>query len=307
MDWTEITISVDAFDLDKASAIASMTVPYGIYIEDYRTLEQDAEEMAHEELIDEQLLEKDRTTGLIHVYISPQENPQEAIGFLRERFHAEDIDYEIKTSICKNKDWENNWKVYFKPVPIGERLLIRPVWVDDYNADGRIVLNLEPGVAFGTGTHSTTSLSIKALENVITPEKTVLDIGCGSGILSVASVLLGAKSAQGVDIDSLAVKTARKNAELNNINPQKCSFIEGNLADKISGKFDVIVANIVADVIIEFSADVAKYMNPNAVFLTSGIIDIRENDVLKAFEKHGFKVQKRHEENNWLCFECKLK
>ncbi len=307
MDWTEIVVSVDADKIEQASDIAQMVVPDGIYIEDYRNLEREAMEITHVDLIDENLLKKDRAKGLIHVYISPEENPAEAVAFLSERYNAEKIRHEITTSLCRNEDWENNWKAYFKPVPLGEHLLIRPTWEDEYDAGTRTVMHIDPGLAFGTGTHHSTRLCMEALEPHIAPGKTVLDIGCGSGILSIAALLLGAESAVAVDIDSLAVKTARENAQINNIGEDRYTVLEGNLTDKVSGQFDIVVANIVADVIILFCENVAKYMKPGAVFITSGIIDIREGDMLAAFEKYGFRVEKRHKSSNWVCFECRLK
>ena len=139
-DWTEVKIIVDSKDVDKAGDIASMVVPYGIYIEDYSELEKEAWEIAHIDLIDEELLEKDRSKAIVHVYIAPQENPQEAVAFLRERYSSEGIDSEIMLNQCRNEDWENNWKEYFKPMKIGEKLLIRPLWIDDYDAEGRAVV-----------------------------------------------------------------------------------------------------------------------------------------------------------------------
>lgn len=306
-DWTEIKISVDVKDVDCAGAIANMVVPYGIYIEDYSSLEQEAWEIARIDLIDEDLLAKDRSKGIVHIYISPQENPAEAVAFLTERYTAEGIEYEIDESVCRNADWENNWKKYFKPIPVGEKLLIRPVWEDEFEANGRVVLNLEPGLAFGSGTHDTTRLCLETLENHVESGKTVLDIGCGSGILSVASMLLGAESAAGVDIDALAVKTARENAQGNGFSEPKLSYVQGDLTDKISGKFDVVVANIVADIIVRLCTNVKDYMKPDAVFITSGIILPREQDVLDAFEKNGLEVIGRHESGGWLCFETKIK
>jgi len=306
MDWTEIIITVEADDVDKAGDIAQMVVPYGIYIEDYRTLETETWEIAHVDLIDETLLGKDRSKGLIHVYISPEEIPAEAVAFLSERYTAEHIKHNIKTKLCKNEDWENNWKAYFKPMPIGKRLLIRPVWEDVFEAGERVVFNIEPGLAFGNGGHETTRLSLEALEPYITPESTVLDIGCGSGILSVAALLLGAKSAVGVDIDKLAVKTARENGILNGYSEPQYTVLNGNLVDKVSGKYDIVVSNIVADIIILFCADAAKFMNHGGVFIASGIIDLREQDVLDAFDKYGFNVIKRHESGGWVCFESML-
>ncbi|MCR4614875.1 MAG: 50S ribosomal protein L11 methyltransferase [Clostridiales bacterium] len=302
MDWTEVLIEINADDIDRASDIAQMVVPYGIYIEDYRTLEQEAMEIAHIDLIDEDLLAKDRSKGFVHIYISPEENPAEAVSFLSERYTAEGIKNTISTKLCRNEDWENNWKAYFKPIPVGKKLLIRPTWEDEYDPQGRVVMNLEPGLAFGTGTHHTTRLCLEALEDCITPDTTVLDIGCGSGILSIAALLLGAKKAVGVDIDKLAVKTAAENAAANSIGTEKFTVINGNLTDKVQGKFDVVVANIVADAIIALSSQVRPFMAEGGVFITSGIIDMREAEVTEALEKNGFRLTSRKESGGWLCF-----
>lgn len=307
MDWTEVKINVSAKDVDKAGDIAQMVVPYGIYIEDYSDLEEAAWEIAHIDLIDEDLLQKDRSKAVVHIYISPEENPAEAVAFLSERYNAEKIEHEIDLSVCRNQDWENNWKEYFKPMPVGEKLLIRPVWEDEYNADGRTVLSIEPGLAFGSGGHDTTRLCLETLEKHINPDIELLDIGCGSGILGIAGLLLGAKSATGVDIDALAVKTAKENGEINGFTEPRFTVLEGNLTDKVTGKYDVVVANIVADIIVMFTENVGKFLKEDGIYITSGIIDTREQDVLDAFEKYGFEVVGRHESCGWLCFETKLK
>ena len=307
MDWTEVKINVSSADVEKAGDIAQMVVPYGIYIEDYSDLEEAAWEIAHIDLIDEDLLQKDRSKAAVHIYISPEENPAEAVAFLSERYNAEGIAHEIDMSVCRNQDWENNWKEYFKPMPVGEKLLIRPIWDDNYDADGRTVLNIEPGLAFGSGGHDTTRLCLETLENHISPDTELLDIGCGSGILGIAGLLLGAKSATGVDIDALAVKTAKENGEMNGFSEPKFKVLEGNLTDKVTGKYDVVVANIVADIIVMFTENVGQFLKEDGIYITSGIIDTRENDVLAAFEKYGFEVVGRHESCGWLCFETKLK
>lgn len=307
MDWTEIKITVDTKDIDTAGDIANMVVPYGIYIEDYSDLEREAMEIAHIDLIDEELLAKDRTKGIVHIYIDPQDHPQEAAAFLTERLAAAGIENEIDLTQCKNADWENNWKQYFHPIKIGERLLIRPTWEDEYDAEGRAVLHLEPGLAFGTGSHETTRLCLEALEKNIKGGEKVLDVGCGSGILAIASLLLGAESATGVDIDELAVKTAEENGKMNGFGSDRLTFIHGDLADKVSGKFDIVVANIVADVIIMFCKTVPEFMADNAVFITSGIVDIREQEVVDAFAENGFEIIARHADGGWRCFECRRK
>ncbi len=306
MDWTEIKITVNADDVDKAGDIAHMVVPYGIYVEDYRALEQEAWEIARIDLIDEDLLAKDRTKGIVHIYISPEENPNEAVSFLSERLNAERIEFELDETLCRNADWENNWKKYFKPMPVGNKLLIRPIWEDEYDAGDRAVIHLEPGLAFGSGTHDTTRLCLESIENYAQKGKTMLDIGCGSGILSVCGLLLGADSAVGVDIDALAVKTAIENGKTNGFEEPQYKVLQGSLTDKVSGTFDIIAANIVADIIVVLCKDVKKYLKPDGVFITSGIIEPRENDVLEAFASNGLEVIARHESGGWLCFETKV-
>ena len=303
--WSEIAVTVATADIEAAGNIANMVVPYGIYIEDYSCLEQEVMEIAHIDLIDEKLLEADRTKGIIHVYVNPHENPLEAVSFIKERLDAEHIDYEISTSDCATEDWVNNWKQYFHPMPIGEKLLIRPTWEDEYDAGSRIVLHIEPGLAFGTGSHPTTKLCLETLEKYIDSSSTVLDIGCGSGILSIASLLLGAKSAFGVDIDSLAVKTAMENAKENNLDESRFKAVQGNLSDKVSGKYSVVVANIVADIIMEFNKDVADFLEDDGVYITGGIIENREDEVLYSFAQNGFDVIERFEEKGWLVFVLK--
>ncbi len=301
MNWTEITIKVNQTDTDEAAAIANMTVPYGIYIEDYSDLEEKAEEIAHINLIDEDLIAKDRTVSLIHIYISECDNAMEAVEYLKERLIAANIGFEVNSIGVSDNDWNENWKKYFHTTEIGEKLVIVPSWESYDNKNGRVVLNIDPGAAFGTGTHATTSLCLALLENHIKNGTKMLDIGTGSGILAIAAALLGAKKTVGVDIDAQSVKTARENAEINNVQ-DKCEFLVGDLADKISGKFDVICANIVADVIIKLFDNVGDFMEDNGVLIISGIIDLRKDDVLNSAALHGFKVLNENYKDNWCAF-----
>lgn len=305
MDWTEIIVEINTRDLDTAENIAQMTVPYGIYIEDYSMLEEEVLEIARIDLIDDELLKQDRTKGKIHIYISPEDNPNEAIAFLRERLEAEKIEYNILSDSCDVEGCLENWKKYFNPMNIGEKLLIRPVWRDDYDPQGRIVLNLDPGLAFGTGTHETTRLCLEALEKFTFKGARMLDVGCGSGILSVAALLLGAGSATGIDIDELAVKSSIQNAQLNNVS-ERYTGIHGNLAEKASGTYNIITANIVADAIIMLSGDIEKFMDENTVYIMSGIIDTRLDDVLPALPA-SLEVFAQYEEKGWICLAARKK
>lgn len=305
MDWTEIKIEVSQADSEQAQAIAHMAVPYGIYVEDYSNLESEVLEIANIDLIDEELLEKDRDKAIIHIYVSPEDNPTEATMFLSERYNAAGIKHSISTVCCKEEDWLNNWKQYFNPIEVGEKILIRPTWRDDYEPNGRVVLNLDPGIAFGTGTHETTRLCLEALEKYVTADTQILDVGCGSGILAVAALLLGAKRAVGVDIDEMAVKTAKENAALNGVS-DKIEIIHGNLTDKVSGTYNVVAANIVADAIILLSEDIKNFMSDDAVYIMSGIIDSRAYDV-KAAITDSFDIIEEYTENGWFCFVAKAK
>ena len=305
MDWTEIAVEVAADRIDDAAAIANMTVPYGIYIEDYSALEQEVMEIAHIDLIDEDLLQKDRSKAKIHIYIDPEDNIGEAVQFLRERLTAADIAHTIDQSMVKEDDWRNNWRKFFQPMPVGEKLLINPSWFTDTDPKGRLMMNIDPGLAFGTGKHETTQLCMETLERYVKGGEKVLDVGCGSGILGIAAVMLGAESAFGVDIDEVAVRTANENAAVNHVE-DKFTAIAGDLVDKVDGKYDIVVANIVADAIIALSASVREFMADDAVYITSGIIDTRADDVKNAI-RDSFDIVEENTLRGWYCFVLKKK
>ena len=301
MNWTEIKIEIPKEYTEQASAIANMTVPYGIYIEDYSDLEQQAWDIAHIDLIDEDLINKDRKNSIIHIYISECDNALEALEFLKERFTAENVPFRVESEGVTDIDWNENWKKYFKPIEIGQKLAVVPSWEDYKNIENRTILSIDPGAAFGTGTHATTSLCLELLQDYVNGDTKMLDIGCGSGILALASVLLGADSAVGVDIDAQSVKTAKENGEINKIS-HKTEFKVGDLTEVVSGKYDVICANIVADVIIRLLPNVADFMEEDAVLIVSGIIDIRKDDVLNSVADNGFRVVKERYKENWCAF-----
>ena len=297
MDFHEIIITVPAQQVDTAGDIANMCVPYGIYIEDYQTLEQDVHDIAHIDLIDEELLAKDRTQSRIHIYLDPGDNPAETIQFLNERYQAAGIHAQIDTTLCLEQDWANNWKKYFHPTPVGNKILIQPVWEEPVDANGRTILRLEPGLAFGTGTHETTRLCLEMAETYLPPNARVLDVGCGSGILSAAALLLGAQSAVGVDIDAAAVRTAQENCLFNGVGHQ-FTGICGSLIEQVTGQFDLIFANIVADVILTLNQQILPYCTPHTIYLISGIIDQREKEILDDL-KDQFEVLEIRRDRGW--------
>ncbi len=301
MEWTEIKVSIPEDKTDEAAAIANMTVPYGIYIEDYSDLESGALEIAHIDLIDEELINKDRTRSIIHIYIEENDNATEAVTFLKERLRAASIDAKVESIGVDDSDWNENWKKYFKAFEIGERLAVCPSWERYENSENRAVLKLDPGAAFGTGTHATTSLCLEILDSTVSSGNIVLDIGCGSGILAIAGVLLGAAAAVGVDIDAQSVKTAKENAVINSVQ-DRTQFLEGDLAEKVSGRYDIVCANIVADVIIRLFDNVSQYMNENGVLIVSGIIDMRADEVKRSATEHGFKIKKELTRQNWCAY-----
>lgn len=304
MNWTEILVTVDTKNTEVCAAICNMAAIGGIYIEDYSDLEQGAWDIAHIDLIDQELIDKDRTKSIIHIYVSEENNFSEAKQFITERLNAEHIDYNIEINGIKDSDWAENWKKFFKVTPVGERLVICPLWEEYNNTNNKTILRIDPGAAFGTGTHATTYLCLQMLDKYVKDGVSVLDIGCGSGILGVASVLLGAHNADGVDIDLTAVKVAKENAVINNVE-NRTRFIDGDLAEKIDGKYDIICANIVADIIMRLNSNIEDYMKQDALYITSGIIDIRADEVKESFKQCGLTIVEELKKDNWYAFALK--
>lgn len=204
----------------------------------------------------------------------------------------------INCSEIQDEDWANNWKQYFHPERIGERIVVKPSWEEYTPLDNDIVIELDPGMAFGTGTHATTSMCIQLLEEYIKPDTKVFDVGTGSGILAVAAAKLGAKNIQAADYDNVAVNVARENIEKNH-EQDNIEIFQSDLLKNMQGKADFIIANIIADIIIRMFDDVDKYLNEKGAILTSGIIADRISDVVKVAEEKGFDVEKMNEKGGW--------
>lgn len=301
MEWTDISITVPRRYADTAEAVATMVANGGIYIEDYADLEEQAWEIAHVDLIEQELLDKPRDIVIVHMYLAPDENPAEVLPLFRERLEAAGIEYTLNTAGVEQEDWQNAWKQYYHAMDIGKRLAIVPGW-EEYPTD-RTVITMDPGMAFGTGTHETTSLCLEALDELVRGGERVLDIGTGSGILAIAALKLGAQSAEGVDIDPMCVRTAGENALRNGV-ADRFTVLVGDLSDQASGTYHIITANIVASAILSLAPAVPALMAPGARFIASGIIDERRDEVLVGLKAAGLRPVEVKEKRGWVCIQC---
>ncbi len=274
-----------------------------------------ADKNSNWDYVDDELMGLKTVEPHITIYVHDNAQGAEmsaAINSLIEEYKANNADgyygnIRMEYANVKEEDWANNWKKYYKPFRVGKSLVIKPSWEDVQAAEGDKILEIDPASTFGTGQHHTTKLVMETLENVIKGGEKVLDLGCGSGILSIASVLFGADSITMCDIFENAVNTASENVEKNNIPAEKYRAYCGNvivdeqLCEKIGTGYDVVCANIVADVIIGMSGIFARFMKPEAQLIVSGIIDERVEEVLAALSGNGFGVISHENEEGWNC------
>lgn len=317
MEWLEVTIKTasSAIDLlgDRLTALG-----YDSFIVDDS---QDfqcflAENQQYWDYVDEALAEKMENISQIRLYIEKDTQAPERLRSLKQALAAfrsqcpeRDLgSLELSLEGLQEEDWENSWKQYYQPIPVGRRLLIVPEWLSPENPEGRIPVRLDPGMIFGTGAHASTQMCLKALEEHISGGEAVIDLGSGSGILSIASLLLGADTALGVDIDPKAEDIARENAGLNGLTSPRFTALTGNvigdraLMERLSRRrYDLVLANIVADVIIPLSAVVPRLMKEKGLFICSGILNTRLEEVLSALEGAGLEVIRQQEEKDWCC------
>lgn len=298
MDWMQLKVTCKAEELDRVTAIMSM-LDNSLMIEDYRDLE-DGVNAIYGELIDENLKKADRTKAMVSLFVPETKNYHEYEMFLRERFTSLGIEFEIDYFGVNEEDWANAWKQYYKPIKTGERLVIVPAWEDYKPSEGEVTVLMDPGMAFGTGTHETTRLCAKLIELHMPRNARVLDIGTGSGILAIAESKLGASEVYACDIDPTAVKVARENCEANGVTNVKCEVADLLSGNEIpGGRFDFASANIVADVIVRLAEQIGRYLKFGGEIITSGIIDERADEVVDAMEKNGFAMADALGENGW--------
>jgi len=295
-EWTQVKVTVKLERLDDLVAIMSM-VSNNLQIEDYSDIDL---KTCYGDLIDESILNADKTIASVSVYLPAERSVAECISFLRERFAASDLmDAKIETVGVNEEDWANSWKAYYKPIKIGERLVIVPAWEKYTPAEGELIVRMDPGMAFGTGTHETTRLVIKLLETYTKEGCRMLDVGTGSGILAICASKLGAGECRAYDIDPMAVRVANENIKDSGLTNITCEVSDLLRQVDKSRPYDLICANIVADIIIRMTPDVGELMHKDTVLLASGIIMERSDDVVECFEKHGFRIVERLEENGW--------
>jgi ribosomal protein L11 methyltransferase len=295
-DWTQIKLTVKQADLFTAEAIMGM-IDLNIQVEDYSDIDL---KTCYGDLIDEKILNADKTIASVSVYIPAERSASDSLAFIRERLSEAGIDGKLEIVGVNEEDWANTWKAYYKTTRIGKNMVIVPAWETYEPKPEDIVISMDPGMAFGTGTHETTKLVIELLEKYTEKGTRMLDVGCGSGILAICAAKLGAKECKAYDIDPVAVRVARENIEnsgLSNITCDQSDLLKQ--VDLAGGKYKLVTANIVADIIIRLAPDVGAYMEDDAVLLASGIITERADEVISVLEQNNFKVIENRTENGW--------
>lgn len=321
MDWIKVSIFTTTEGIEPVSGRLYQLGIAGLEIEDEKDFKDFLENnKQYWDYVDDELIKKMEGETKVKTYVSDDTAGRELLIAIKSTLaELKDIDennefgrLEIEVDNMTEQDWANNWRQYFHPMKIGEKLMIKPEWEELSEATDRIVFNIEPGMSFGTGSHYTTQLCLESLEKYIRPGVKMLDLGCGSGILSIISLLLGAKEAVAVDIDPNAVDTAYQNAERNGVDKSRYKVLAGNVvtdadiqAEISKNKYEVVAANIVADVIIGLAPKAKEYMKDGGVFIASGIIDDRIEDVKSALLENGFEIAAVNQRKDWVSIICK--
>lgn len=316
MKWTKFALETTTQAVDLVSNMLDELGIEGIEIEDKVPItEEEKKEMFIDILPD---LGEDDGKAIVSFYISDDEDKDSILSSVKEGLveladFVEVGDMEIAVSETEDKDWINNWKQYWKPFRVADDIIIKPTWetLEEKN-ENDLVIEIDPGTAFGTGSHETTKLCIQGLRKYITDETVLLDVGSGSGILSIIGLKLGAKSALGTDIDPNAIHAMYENSKVNGITEEEFVVKIGNIIDDQTlqeevgtEKYDIVVANILADVIIPLSAEIGKHLKKDGLYITSGIIYMKRDEVKEAIEKNGFTIIEENEMGEWVSFVAK--
>lgn len=305
MRYIEVILDTPPEEIDsRCERMAAMGVG-GFVIENEADF-QDFLENNHQywDYVDRELEQQYAGVSRIKCYLTDDGDGQRLLREIRAAYGP------VAVSFVEESDWENNWREYYKPIPVGEKLVVVPEW-EAIPEGGRIPLRLDPGLIFGTGSHATTRMCLAELEHYVNQDTEVLDLGCGSGILGIGALVLGARRCLGCDIDPKAPDVVRANAALNGIGPDRLQVCAGDILSDLSLRlgfgtgYQLVLANIVSDVIVPLSGFVGEFLAPDGVFICSGIIEGRQDEVRAALERNGFSVRAHRCEEEWHCFTCR--
>jgi ribosomal protein L11 methyltransferase len=305
LKWIEVFVKTTSEFEEEVTNILYEANIQGIIIEDFQDV-LDLEKNKNDwDIIDPDLLNNYYEGIIIKGYLEEEDDVVEKIDFIKEKIHGlprYDLDIrdtEVEINTIEETDWNQEWKKHFKPFPVGKNFLIKPSWEEIDEDTERKIIEIDPGMAFGTGTHATTLMCLEALENYLKEDDLVYDIGTGSGILAIAAGKLGANSI-GIDIDEDSVRTAKDNVKLN-----KCAdnvkIIKGNLLNKAMDKADIIISNIIADAIINMSGNLNKFLKDSGIFIASGILENKKEEVIQALKANKFEILETSVMDEWLC------
>lgn len=305
MKWVEVQIKTTTEAEEIVANIMYDLGVTGLAIEDPSDILAFQQSEEDWDYIDPELVKQDYEGVIIKAYFPEDENLPDKIQLVKD--NIENIPMRetgkalgsVTITEVYEEDWAEAWKKYYKPIKLGEKIVIKPTWEEYEKKEGEIVIELDPGMAFGTGTHETTMLCIEALEKYVNNNTFVYDVGCGSGILSIVSAKLGAKKVVGVDLDPLCVKISKENVSINRVE-NTVEILEGNLLDKFTEKADIIVCNIIAEVIIDMVKHLKKYLKDDGVFIASGIIVEKKEKVKEELVSNGFKILEEKITNDWV-------
>lgn len=302
--WSEIIINTPK---DFEDIIYSILYDYNIStfeIIDYRTMDEIKETKPYWVELQDDLIPKSELIT-IKLYLSESEFDENKILDLENSLTDLDkaIEFNINNKI-KDKDWSEEWKKFYKPFKVGKRVIIKPSWEEYKSKENNIIINIDPGMAFGTGTHESTYLCIEELQNVDLKNKKVCDIGCGSGILSIVAAKLGANKVTAIDIDPISVKTTKENSVLNHTN-SIISVYEGDLLNTVSENYDIFIANILPNVILDLIPNVGKVINDKGLIITSGIIKEKSDLIVSKLQEYNFEIVNITNKGEWVCILAK--
>ena len=309
--WVEVRVITISEALEPISGIFYGLDCKGVAIEDPNDILGREQGPLTWDFADINVLEHKGKVAVVKAYFAEEDNIEEILGYVNEKLvELKEMGIDLGEAKVEHEkmyeeDWANNWKKYYKPTKVGEKIVVKPIWEEYEPKEGELVLELDPGMAFGTGEHETTRMCIQALEKFTKKDSVVFDVGCGSGILAIAAAKLGAKLSVGVDLDPVAVESSKENVKYNNLN--NIEILEGNLVEVIDGKADVVVANILAEIICILTDDVKRVLKDNGIFITSGIIHDRVDMVCEKLEATGFEVIEKNRDGEWNCIVAKLK